>query len=122
LFQLVPNSTWGFIRKRSDSDTHGSHFELEGAFAYSRKKRVWIVDDFVCSGKTVAWMLTEFSRAEHAMTVYGVAVQRGNSRNPDSNYGKEIEWMFNAINDRPGLVYKNQWETGQFIMERGNTK
>lgn len=51
-------ATWGFIRKDTDNENHGSfrEFPIEMELQES-KKNIWLVDDFICTGSTMQRLL-----------------------------------------------------------------
>lgn len=56
LFSHIPYSGWGFYRKDTDACHHGMPDHNDYDFLRRTIANIWLVDDFISSGKTMAFL------------------------------------------------------------------
>jgi len=106
LFSHIPNSGWGFYRKDTDACHHGMPDHNDYDFLTRTLANIWLVDDFISSGKTMAF-LAHAVACKMDMQVAGFITM--------SNYGRNRTHK-SVLNDVSISATKNKLDTPEWVV------
>lgn len=114
LFSHIPYSGWGFYRKNTDEHHHGVQDHNDYDFLRRTLANIWLVDDFICGGKTMALLAHEAACNMNVQVVGFITM---------SNYGRNRphELVLDDVSRTAG-AYKletPEWTTGKPLFITG---
>jgi len=115
LFSHIPHSGWGFYRKDTDKNHHGVQDHNDYDFLRRTIANIWLVDDFISSGKTMAFLAHTFA-CEVDMQVAGFITM--------SACYKAKQAVLDDIADRVLLnsLVTPEWTTGKPLFITGRNR
>lgn len=106
---LCPHrSSWGVVRKRTDTVNHGMQIELPSWFLNTCEPNIWFVDDFVHSGATLEYIIGRLIDEYPSVYPTGIIMMYGRNKNLVRGLTsvKETRWDFG----KPIILYGNDKE------------
>lgn len=100
-------SSWGAVRKRTDTVNHGERIEFPRWFVNTCKPNIWFVDDFVHSGATLEYIINQFRDEFPLVYPTGIIMMYGRNK----AYVRALQ-----------AVEETAWDFGKPIILYGNDR